>query len=77
MHQLKWEWDSLTTLNQFVASFVNPFRSKMSEVLFIRTTEDYMQLSTIFIYNPTRDILLLTLQIVIIRLIVAASYSTA
>ena len=44
---------------------------------FIRTAEDYIQLSTLFIYNPTRDILLLTPQIVIICLIVASSYSTA
>jgi hypothetical protein len=28
MHRLKWEWESITTFNQFVASFVNPFRSK-------------------------------------------------
>ena len=28
MHQFKWEWESITTLNQFVASVVNPFRSK-------------------------------------------------
>jgi hypothetical protein len=33
MHRLKWEWDSITTFNQFVASFVHPLRSKMSEVL--------------------------------------------
>ena len=26
--RLKWEWDSITTFNQFVASFVNLFRSK-------------------------------------------------
>jgi hypothetical protein len=25
---LEWEWDSITTFNQFVASFVNPFHSK-------------------------------------------------
>ena len=30
---LKGEWDALTTLNQFVATFVHPFHSKMSEVL--------------------------------------------
>jgi hypothetical protein len=33
MHRLKWEWDSITTFNQFVASFIHPLRSKMSEVL--------------------------------------------
>jgi len=33
MHRLKWEWDSITTFNQFVASFVHSLRSKMSEVL--------------------------------------------
>jgi hypothetical protein len=27
-HQGKWEWDAITTLNQSVASVVNPFRSK-------------------------------------------------
>jgi hypothetical protein len=35
MHRLKWEWDSITTFNQFVASFVHPLRSKMSEVLLL------------------------------------------
>jgi hypothetical protein len=39
MHRLKWEWDSITTFNQFVASFVHPLRSKMSEVLLIDTEE--------------------------------------
>ena len=34
MHRFKWEWDSITTFNQFVASFVHPFRQKMSEVLY-------------------------------------------
>src|SRR5262245_25941423 len=33
MHQFKGEWDAIPTFNQFVASVVNPFRSKMSEVL--------------------------------------------
>src|SRR5215831_8357834 len=28
MHRLKGEWDSLTTFNQFVASFVHLFHSK-------------------------------------------------
>src|SRR6516162_5830684 len=28
MPQLKWEWDAIPTLNQVVASFVSPFRSK-------------------------------------------------
>jgi hypothetical protein len=28
MHRLKWEWDALTTLNQFVASVVHLFHSK-------------------------------------------------
>ena len=29
----KSQWDAIPTFNQFVASFVNPFRQKMSEVL--------------------------------------------
>ena len=33
MHRFKWKWDAIPTLNQFVASFVSPFRQKMSEVL--------------------------------------------
>src|SRR5215475_8460442 len=28
IHRLKWEWDLLTTFNQFVASFVHLFHSK-------------------------------------------------
>jgi len=33
MHRFKWEWDSTTIFNQFVAFVVNPLRSKMSAVL--------------------------------------------
>jgi hypothetical protein len=28
IHRLKWEWDALTTFNQFVASVVHLFHSK-------------------------------------------------
>jgi len=40
MHRFKWEWDSITTFNQFVASFVHPFRQKMSEVLNLKSLRD-------------------------------------
>src|SRR5215813_7834723 len=39
-HQLKWEYDSIPTLNQFVASIVNSCRSKMSAVL-LASVSDY------------------------------------
>ena len=32
----KSQWDAIPTFNQFVASFVNPFRQKMSEVLVMK-----------------------------------------
>jgi hypothetical protein len=28
MHQFKWEWDAITTWNQFVPSLMHPFHSK-------------------------------------------------
>jgi hypothetical protein len=39
MHRLKWEWDALTTLNQFVASVVHLFHSKN-----VRSIDDYIML---------------------------------
>jgi hypothetical protein len=42
MHRCKWEWDALTLLNQFAASFVHPVRSKMSEVLYNNRIEIFL-----------------------------------
>jgi hypothetical protein len=38
MHRFKWEWDSLTTFNQFAASFVHPFRSKNVRSIVVKST---------------------------------------
>src|SRR5215471_17527558 len=43
---------------------------------FLLRFQRYMQRRTIFIYNPTWDVRLLTPQIMIIRLVVAASHAT-
>src|SRR6266567_929635 len=40
MHQFKWEWGSITTFNQFVASVVHPFRSKNVRSIVLDTCAD-------------------------------------
>ena len=51
MHRLKGEWETITTFNQFVASFVHPLHSKMSEVLFETDIEQVLNEQKLFILH--------------------------
>jgi hypothetical protein len=55
MHRFKWEWDSLTTFNQFAASFVHPLRSKNVRSIDYALSREYASAQTLLLLATFAD----------------------